>query len=1003
MHKAIVAGAFVLVALAGGLVSVATLDPARFAPLVEAELSRITGQTVAVNGPVALSLFPDPAIAATDIASADDALIAVRIARVRIQLSWRALLRGDTVARGVQVFGPRVELPADAVGAFTALVVPPPPGGTESRRPATRGTATRLEVDDGRVRIVGPEDVVDIGSIAARLTQSETGERRITSAFVLAGLRNELDAHVQPVGAAGAARFDLTFAIPEADVTGTASGQVRVGPATDSDPADLRVSITADAKRLADVLAVLGVRAPGEPTAAWTNPASLRAEIVRAGDTVTADPLTLDANGQSARARVRVSLADRSFVAEATMVGLVADHWLALPSAIPSSNQSSRPLWRGSLSLSAPLFTVGGQVGRDGVLAATLAERQWTVSRLAATLPGQADFEASGFVRGDAGETAIDGAWSLSARDPRGFFAWLGLDADAVRTGRLAVFDARGTVLGNARALEIGDLAVRLDNANGRGRAGLLFGERVRYRLDLSVDEFVLDPYRAAVGALFAPAAAPDAPETAIYGVTPPPAPLSTLAAFDADVRLDIQKLIAGDGGAGSGAADIDLTAGRLSVRSLSLKDVGGLSLFASGAIGNLGTAPTAETFEVSASATDRATFSRAWGLASSARWAGVFPISARATLNGPQVGATLALNGTLGSAEIRIGGTVAWTDHRPRANVEIVLSDAMPRELLRALAGIDVPDAGAPFAARGKVELSPGLAAWSDARVELGKSTFTTTGKIETRPGAETFTVNFDDVSFDWPGIRGTPANVAAPRSWSEAAFAPFWPPTARGSIRIAGPALTWRGLMLTDFSAVLSFDDNTLELSQWRGNIFGGPAQVQLRIDNAPKPAARLQMLIGDAKPGELFAWLGTAGGGDGTIDLAVGLATDGPSPRAWISRLSGSGSFKIETLQRRRPADQGGPLGFLTAPAAAAGASAARVATGAAFRIVDGKLSLQDGTLTTNAYAGPMRGEVDFADWRMNVSANLRAQAAAGTALRVSAEGAPDAPTVKVTAEK
>ena len=83
---------------------------------------------------------------------------------------------------------------------------------------------------------------------------------------------------------------------------------------------------------------------------------------------------------------------------------------------------------------------------------------------------------------------------------------------------------------------------------------------------------------------------------------------------------------------------------------------------------------------------------------------------------------------------------------------------------------------------------------------------------------------------------------------------------------------------------------------------------------------------------------------------------------------------------------------------------GATAARMVAGAAFRIAGGVMSLQDGSMTSNIYAGGVRGDIDFKSWTMDLSAQLRRQGPATQGadqggLRLTAEGSIDAPNIKL----
>ncbi|MCB2106827.1 MAG: hypothetical protein KDE14_03955, partial [Rhodobacteraceae bacterium] len=786
MKKSLIAGLGLIVVAAAALGAVLAGDPARFRPLIESELTRLAGRPVSVDGSIEISLVPGLAVVARDITvtpeTADD--FALAVGQARVVLAWRNLLQGSAVASEVQLVEPRLSLGTQSAADLLARLVPAPAETPDVDQSNRQAKATRLRVEDGRLTAAATPAMpaITVDHIQLDLTADNTTRRKLVATFVTSGLQTEIEVSLRAGRSTNAIAVDSRFSIPEADLTGTATADLSLATDAPLGIASYAGRASISAGHLTDALALVDRLPAGDAIPpAFTLPMTATADVSGDAGSVNLKNVTIELGGQTAKGEIDIAIEGKSFDIDMDVTALVADTWiLAAPSksttagSMAAQTRAAGPApsnraWRGKLSVSAPLFTAGGQTARDGIVEAQLSDGTWTIGRAEATLPGQTKTELAGFVRIDAGSGAIDGSWTLSALDPRGFLNWIGIDTARVRTDRLSVLDANGTIQGTMRDVAFGDVNIRLDNATFTGRIGLGSGTRPNYRFELTADRFELDPYLPALIGPFAQSEQnqkKDQATDAGYGVTAAPSMLGALADFDADVRVEVGQLILGDVGAGTGAIDANLKSGRLNLRAFSLKDVGGLSLFATGIVDGLSTVPTLRGMQLDISAGEFTKVNRAWALDAAPQMEAYFPLSATLTGNGPQLGANMTLIGTAGAAEFRASGTAAVVENAPRAQFDATVSSVKPAAVLKAITGLDLKPDATSLTLNGKVTYEPDSIAWDGVKAVIGEQHATASGKIEHKSDAQSFSLSFEDVSADIDSLLADREPVAATTS---------------------------------------------------------------------------------------------------------------------------------------------------------------------------------------------------------------------------------------------
>ena len=137
----------IILALVTALVAPLVVDWDHYRGAVEAEASRLSGLAVHVNGPIDAHLLPSPMITLHDIdAGQAGHQPRLRAGMLKVELALSPLLRGQIQASEVHLIAPQVSLGFDRSGAVEA------PGLPSSFNPEAL-SISRFSVEDGRVTL----------------------------------------------------------------------------------------------------------------------------------------------------------------------------------------------------------------------------------------------------------------------------------------------------------------------------------------------------------------------------------------------------------------------------------------------------------------------------------------------------------------------------------------------------------------------------------------------------------------------------------------------------------------------------------------------------------------------------------------------------------------------------------------------------------------------------------------------------------------------------------
>jgi hypothetical protein len=417
----------------------------RVAAIATARLGRL----VTVDGPLRVTLLPQPMLEADDVRVGDEAGAGLGVsARVlRLRLGLGALLAGRLEPRDLVLVGAEIRLPwpPETIGALR-----PPPWLT--------GFDARIE--DSRVEVGG----AILEGVSARLAAPGPFDAiRTEGSFTWRGAPARFEAVLGRPGFDGVATLDIAVAAQGATVSARGALVAEGG---------FEGRIEASGSDLAALMA-----APSGPFRA-TGRVSVTAEVA------AADDLVIDLGGVTGRgaATYRFRPAPRLDIALA-LARVDLDAWVAA-----LRGASSPPLPVG-LDLSAEVATFHGQTIRRLRGGIFREGERITLTDISAQLPGEAEIEASGATAGNRLELAL----RFAGPSLRATVAAFGLPVDRFDPSRLRAFDGRARLVLEATQFGVPELAATLDGARISGAGVYRYGARPALGLGLNIDRLVLD------------------------------------------------------------------------------------------------------------------------------------------------------------------------------------------------------------------------------------------------------------------------------------------------------------------------------------------------------------------------------------------------------------------------------------------------------------------------------------------------------------------------------
>jgi AsmA family len=439
----------------------------QLAILASATLSR----PVSINGPISLTLLPQPTLIAAEVAVGGDDSVAVHVDALRLRVALWPLLAGRVDARELVLRGADFSIPW-----------PAGPSAVPPRRPAWLA-AFAARIEKGRLTIGN----VAITGIDASLETRDTGALSAAGTAQLGGEEWHFVADLTSTGGDGSAGLNVTL-----DGHGKAAG---IG-------ARFSGQFAADGS-------LAGTLSAGGPNVAVLLPAPavpFRADgrLTVGGGLAAADELALEIGGSPATGAIALRISPEPRLDIALAAGrLDLDGWLpVLLRAGSTAAGRSLPI---GIDISAEAARLGGGTLQRLRAAFELAGDTLHVHQADALLPGDASLDLSGEVaRGDPLHPRFYGHVSLNAPVLRTTLQWLRDAVPSLLPNVIAGGEPQRAMLAadvsmSREALSLHGLSGQIDDDAVSGGFDYVAGKPASIRADLTIDQLALDRW---IGAL---------------------------------------------------------------------------------------------------------------------------------------------------------------------------------------------------------------------------------------------------------------------------------------------------------------------------------------------------------------------------------------------------------------------------------------------------------------------------------------------------------------------
>lgn len=885
------------------------------------------GLPVTIDGPVSLTLLPEPVLTADQVSvgspAADGVLIRVQSLRLRVALL--PLLRGRVDARELVLDGPDLHIPWPAQPDML------------SARPPAWLTAFAARIEDGRLS-VGQFAVTGINGTLSSLNKGALSAK--VSADI-AGQRWHVDSRLTSAGLDGSSGLAVVLhgEGKAAGTTGSFSGQF-------SASGQLSGSVKAAGPNLSLLLPTPALRFTAE------------GRLTVADGLAEADELTVKLDGAPASGAVALRMLPRprlDVALSATRLNL--DPWTPLLLRQPPVRQRM-PI---GLDFSADAATLAGANLQHLRATFELVPGAVLVHDVATMLPGNATLRLSGRIsRSNGSSPSFEGAGRLHAPVLRTTLKWLLPHAEpeiaALPSGVAQHAELSGQVILRPGRVVLNKLRGRFDGDGVTGSLGWKAGQRPAIAANLRLDRLRLDPWMSQVA------------QPALQHVV--------LQKLNTDLQLDVQHGLLGSSEIDGMNLSVATLGGGLDLRRLH-GTVRGAQFAVSGAIGPDGQISDARLSLTTRHAGRLVRFLPIAWRATPALWHG--PARLEVTAAGPRKAVSGSVRLVLGDLRLKMQPVINLDTRSLKSGVTLQNPNAqrLISELgLPARLGLD----GVPsWLGEGSLSLVGQVTATPGPHLGLEHAELVA-GGLRTR-------VNLNlDASGNQPVLNGALDAEALPLPLPGGGPLPTallhgW----QAKVQVKADRLLAGGdTLLRKAAATLRLVKDRLSVEELKGRLGLGTLSGGLSLDAGHKPLAlSMQAKLADARISDAVLSLPidlTKGQANGLLSLKAA----GYSPTALLASLSGTvqATVKDGTLSGF---DLGGLRDTLRAPATPTDTPALRNALNGGttvFRqltlkagIADGIVSFDTATLDADAGSAQAQGTVVLPDATADLRIVLR----------------------------
>lgn len=579
----VIFGGFVVLVLTAALVGPYFVDWTSYRGDFEREASRILGREVKVAGDASARILPFPSLTFTDVRVAGtDGEPALTAEEFSMDAELAPFLRGELLIFDMRLVRPKAVIRIGNDGAVDWAVRPKTPfdpshvtienltvteGAVRIEHAASGRTHQLTEINTGMTAttLAGPWRIIGSMRLDGALTDFDLSTGRVEETGAMrVRVRAKPQRYPFSVETDGTARLDggapkyeagfkLSAYDEEPALRGTDGATFALNDPADASkgPPDYRMSgkLEFDHRRLAASEFVFETGPLEDPYTAEG-----RADLDLGGE----PRFSIEATGAQFRFDDRVGDDARGSLTLEKRIAAIKSFVAALP----------KPSIPGSVEVNLPAVVAGDTTFRDVRLSAEPAQGGWTLKDFAVSMPGRTTLEADGFVATTEEDASFSGNMLLAVGQPSGFASWLSRDVDdAIRRLPRAGFSAKVDLASGRQVFD--DLKLQLGEARFAGRLDSVTPEDAKPSLLLSLDGGELDVEGLAA---FASLFVTDAGQARVEG-------------RDLDLKVSAGPVSAGGLTAGRLETALRLKDGRLDIDKLTLTDVSGANLSATGAI----------------------------------------------------------------------------------------------------------------------------------------------------------------------------------------------------------------------------------------------------------------------------------------------------------------------------------------------------------------------------------------------------------------------------------
>ena len=964
MKKIVIALVVLVMLLAGAvLIGPSFIDWNSYKGQIVAAIKDNTGRDAAIDGGIAFSLLPAPALSveALRIANFDgaQAMEMLQLKELRVRVAIGALLERRIVVEQLELIEPVIalEIAEDGKTSWDVQIA----AGENAAAPAEDGSGSApLDISLANVVVSGgsvsfhdrrsgtSEKVEDLQMTVS--ASSLSGPFDMTGSMRARGIPVSLELKTGSIKPDQPLKFNFKATLPEHDAEVRFNGQMLQPIPTGLLSGNLEI-VGSDAARLA--------AAAGQTSlpAMLAQPVSVNGTLMASPDAVAINDTAIKLGAFSGNGAVSVTLGDPMKADIAVSVSrLNLDELLSqVTPADTKVSETSKPVAadtpaaavasagsftlpkniNASFDLAVDVIQYRGSVIRQAGVRAEMSNGEVTLERAAALLPGGSDVSLVGFLSFIEGEPRFDGDVATASDNLRSLLDWAGVDASALPADRLRGFSYASKVKVTPIALEVHDINVRLDASTMTGGLAVALRDRPGFGLRLAIDQLNLDAYLPRK----IPSASPSGAAKAKKGKAAPaaskPSPLAVLGTFDANIDLEIGRLTVQNTLARKVRFDGLLVGGDLKVRKGSVASFAGASADISGDMKNLTGTPVAG-LNYRVAVTDPAKLLRFLGTASPVplRKLGKPKISGR--VDGKLEALTVKTKLSVAEAEVAVEGIVKNVADNP----SFELAGAVNHRELADFVRLAVPD----FRPAAK-KLGPLAAAFrlTGTPTDLKVSAIdATVGPVAVKGAASIRTDGPRPyVSVDLSTSEVLLDLFIAPRKQPQSATARGRAASASGN-RASSPASRWSRDPI-DLSGLLGFEvdvtakmaglinenirlsqpvvvaalkSGRLDLKRFQAGLFGGTVSAKGRVDSTPSaPPIAIDLTVSNVDLAQAAKTLGAPPRATGLLSVNASLTAAGNSEAALVSSLGGSGdvSGKIQIKVTKQENQAIGAIGL------------------------------------------------------------------------------------------